>query len=349
MGDFYVPWAINGAKVPAELTRAAYQQQVGEGSGVVRPADLKVQQLNVPGTGFRMAPGAASVQSRDAEASARQSYGVYLASELVVSPVPGTGSGETRRDLVILEVTDPGMESVTYPDPVDEEGWADGDNFCRVTVIPNVDALVAPSERPVRSLDQITTGDWAHVTGVALAAINWPASTGTVTDAMIEDLRQVHSPREMSVTRAFGLSGVSAESLTAAHPAGETWPDAAAADTRFSVDVPVWATEAVLVETVSGVQVPGGGNADGWHWVQVGNDGDKVLTEATRWDVDETSGRHRVTLVTGDTIQIPAAYRGKKVRFYPRGSKVTGANDKSLVADTGTSVVLQVTFREVAE
>ena len=124
----YVPYVIDGSKHSARLFRRAFQKQVGDGSGVDRPGDLKVSALNVPGPGFRVAPGGGVAQSRDTSAAARESYGPELDQELVVSDVPGTGSQSGRRDLVILEITDPEMESKEYPKPTTDEGVQDGEH-----------------------------------------------------------------------------------------------------------------------------------------------------------------------------------------------------------------------------
>lgn len=353
---FYVPWAIEHSSHPARLARRMSQQQLGAGSGVDRPADLKVQALNTPGNGFRVAAGGGIAQSRDTTSSSRESYGTINDAEIEVLGVPGTGSGQTRRDLVILEITDPEMESVTYPEPTDPEytgGWQLGDSFCRITVIPGVAS-------GVKSLDQITTGPYANVTGVTLAAINWLPSTSTIGNgavptaglAAIEDLRVVHSPEEKTAWRAFGISGA-AQSLTSAvaYPGGQTFPAAAVDDGGLYIPIPDWATQATIVSTLSGVTVPGGANnVLGRVWVQVGSDADPDVfrTEPTMWDIATGVGRHRVTLVTADTVPIPASMRGLERRFYPRGNKTSGPNGESLVADSGTSVVMQVTFREVA-
>ncbi|MEV8339205.1 hypothetical protein [Leucobacter sp. NPDC077196] len=351
------PYATENTDHSARLFRRQFQQSMGEGSGVSRPSDLKVSALNVPGNGFRVAPGGGVAQSRDTATSARESYGPVNEEEIVVTGVPGTGSGQTRRDLVIVEITDPQMQSVSYPEPTDPEftgAWLEGSTFCRITVIPGVASSV-------RSLDEITTGPFANVTGITLAAINWLPSTSTIGPgasptpglASIEDLREVHSPQEKTVVRAFDISGAAAQPLTSTgvYPDGATWPLFAEATGEISVEIPAWATQVAWVNTVAGIAVPGGGVAQGWLWMQMGANADPDVRRSNpiRWDVDASASRHRVTLVTADTLAIPSGMRGKTVKFYPRGNKSAGSNTHTMIADNGTAVAMTLVFREVKE
>lgn len=363
-----VPWVIDGAKHSARLFRREHQQMVGVGSGVSRPGDLKVSALAVPGAGFRVAAGGGTAQSRDTDSTERESYAPINDAQISVLDLPGTGSSGGRRDLVILEITDPEMSSVSYPAPVEPKGtgaWLDGATFNRITVIPGVGAGVT-------SLNQITTGAFANVTGITLAAINYPPSTATITNAMIEDLREVQLPREKTVVRAFGVGGT-ADKLTAlgAYPAGgTTWPNQTMAETNFRIDIPEWATQASVIMTVAGVQMNNvttlGGDAAGWFWVQLGLSADPsvVRTEPTRWDADAKAAQHRTVFRTADTITIPAGLRGTTQRFVPRanvtsetqapGTTYSGprADNPFIpfpIADSGSSVDLMVVFREVKE
>lgn len=344
---FDVPYVINGSKHSARLFRRQYQNSSGEGSGVTRAGDLRVEPLNVPGPGFRVAPGGATVQSRDTFASSRESYGPVNDQEIVVTGVPGTGSGETRRDLVILEITDPQMESVTYPEPTTPEGWQDGDNFCRITIIQDVDSLVPAAERPVRSLDQITTGAYANVSGVALAAITYPASTSTITASMVEDLRKVQSPKRDIHTRNYELTSgqESAITATSAYPAGATWPSHAEVDDAWArILIPEWATRMRVVMTWNGVLIPGGA-ATGWAWVQVGlnTNPDRVVTQGRRWNTQRDGWR-----ATG-TVAVPESMRGTVQGFFPRATRLSGTNSTAPVLDASSGLDLLVEFLQVAD
>lgn len=349
---WYVPWVIDGADHSARLFRRAYQESVGDGSGVSRPGDLKVSALSVPGQGFRVAPGGGVAQSRDTLASARETYSAINDAQIIVEDVVGTGSGSTRRDLVVLEITDPEMESVEYPAPTDPEGsggWQDGDTFCRITVIQNVDALVPQSERPVTSLDQIRSGDYANVTGVTLAAINWPKSTGTIAPSMIEDLREVQNPRTRTEVRSFNLTGPETkERVTAQYPAFATWPPQSETAGDLDVFIPAWATVMKVVMTVSGFVAPGAGNAYGRFAAQIGANvnPNKVVTQETRWSLDGTAAAYRDSVRVADTRAVPAALRGTTQRIYPRANREFGTALQGIYADWATSVDFTVVFQE---
>lgn len=351
------PYTINGAAHSAALFRRQAQRPASDQVGVSRPGDLKVRALSVPGQGFRVAVGGASIPSRYS-GRARESYGVENGdSQITVEGVNGTGSASTRRDLVVVEVLDHNHMGITWEE-------AEALNFMRVRIVEGVGASVT-------RIEQLTSTQYQTMTGYAIAAINWPKSTGTVTDDMIEDLREVAQPREKTVVRAFGVSG-SSERLTnnTIWPGGTTWPDATRAEANFGIEIPEWATQVLIIMTVSGVQMnnvdTSGGDASGWFWVQLGTNTnpDVRRTEATRWDADKKAATHRTIFRTADTISVPAAFRGTTQRFFPRGnvrseSQAPGtvySGPRELnpyipfpIADLGSSVDLTVVFREVKE
>ncbi|MCS3426738.1 hypothetical protein [Leucobacter aridicollis] len=266
-------------------------------------------------------------------------------AQIVVSDVPGTGSSGARRDLVILEITDPEMESNTYPAPSTSEGWQDGGNFCRVTVIPDVDSMVPAAQRPVKSLDQITTGPYANVTGVTLAAIKWPASTGTITNAMIEDLRKLQAPRSERVLRAVNLDALQRLSNVNPPPAGgQTFPNEFTGDAGM-IPIPAWATHARIVMTWGSVRFVAA--ASGLMWVQVGAnvDPDVFRTQVGSFDSGAVS---RDTWVVADTCKIPAGMRGTDKWFFPRAmlSAAIPTDANRPYVNSTSSIVLDVEFFE---
>ena len=335
-----VPWAINHSRHSARLARVAHQQNVGTGSGVSRPADLKVVPLNTPGNGFRVMPGGGAAQSRYTDVSARESYAPLVNEVLEVTGIEGVGSGQTRRDLIILEITDPEMTSLGYDVPTDAEftgEWQLGETFCRVTVITGVDDGVT-------SLDQITTGPYAHVTGITLAAINWPAGPwDVVTTAYIEDLRTLQSPRTLHVPLMRPFSGSEEDVLTATAAAGQVFP-AVGADLWGAVDIPKWATGAHVKYLVFGLL---GSNAQSYGdlWVRVGTGALRI--ESSRFDFPAGAGVNRMTYGAVGTVAIPAEMRGTAQRFYPMASKNSNSASTSKVSvDANSSILLEVDFFE---
>lgn len=341
---FYVPWVVNGSKHSARLFRRALQQNVGTGSGVSRPEDLKVLPLSVPGTGFRVLPGSGVAQSRDTDTSGRESYGPVLEQELTVSNVPGTGSGEVRRDLVIVEITDPEMKSNAYPRPADdEEGWQDGDNFCRVTVIPNVNALVPAAQRPVKSLEQIKTGPWANVTGVTLAAINWPASTGTITGAMIEDLRKLQSPKSFRSQIVMFPTGAGTSGRAMPTGGYGSWPFEAGERPMF--DVPEWATRVIVTCWVQGVEFRKGSSATDYTYAGMRTvfaatapGENTIVKERPAGDLTRT-----IVGVTG-VHQIQADIRGTKQYLNVQAYRSSGGTTGNWWVDRESTVLIDYEF-----
>ncbi|WP_156316586.1 hypothetical protein [Leucobacter japonicus] len=342
------PYAVAKTDHSARLFRRQFQQSVGEGSGISRPGDLKVQALNVPGNGFRVAPGGGIAQSRDTSTTVRESYGPVNNEEIVVTDVPGTGSGGTRRDLVIVEITDPAMQSVTYPSPADPDytgAWLLGSTFTKITVIQGVAA-------GVKSLDQITTGPYANVTGVTLAAINWPVSTATITSAMIEDLRTVQSPRSVRILRTWAApSGFSSQiTNTSAWPAGgDWWPSEFVDDVVGAIDIPAWAQRARIVMTWGGVKLPAGA-AYGATWVQIGlnSDPNRVNCPNTAYQTPGATTLGKTTMLAACDIALPAAMRGTSKKFLPKANRTGGTAAAAPILDAGSSLVIDVEFYETA-
>lgn len=320
------PYVVDKSDHSARLFRRQFQQSVGDGSGVSRPGDLKVSALNVPGNGFRVAPGGGVAQSRDTTLSSRESYGPVNNAEIVVTDVPGTGSGDGRRDLVILEITDPAMQSVSYPAPTDPDytgAWLRGSTFAKITVIPGVFSAVT-------SLDQITSGPYRNVTGVTLAAINWPASTSTISAAMIQDLRKVHRPAivpgrvgsttpptEQNLTSDTFARWISTATWTLPIPDGATY-----VDLRFDV------LNAIHMQ------------ADVYGTIGLFVDG--VLAASGPYAADWTGAQTRQSVFAWGKYKLPAGTAGRSVVFDLRAFRNTATG--YLRADAQTRAVLDYRF-----
>lgn len=336
------PYAIDGAQHSARLFRRQLQQASSGAAGISRPGDFKVLPLNVPGAGFRVSAGGVLIPSRDSGVAYRETYGVENDGEISVLDVPGTGSSGGRTDMVIVEVTDPSMQAVSYPVP-DEPLTA---AYSRVRVVQNVPAN-AKSIADVPAL--------ANVTGYACALIKWPASTGTITAAMITDLREVALPRSIRVLRNINLTEKGTGdrqhiNVGGAYPlGGDTWPQEAENAGILDIEIPAWATH--MAYTLSWTQLNrrgGTGNAYGQMWLQVGAhvDPDVWRGQNSQWDMDENAATHNTSMFVSDTAKIPTALRGKIKRFYPRASLLVGAAVASPACYWASSFSLDVTFEE---
>lgn len=346
-------WFVGGgAEHSAEMVRRELFASQGGAEGIAEPTDLMVRPLAIPGGGVRVSIGSGFMKARNAGATNEMYMGSVVTEEEVTIP-PNNGSS-MRRDLIVMRVHDPFWQGSPWPDPgadiVDPEEAAEARANAQYIFIDRIPSVPAGTTR----LQDVT--GYENDTAITLARLDIPGTTGTITGTMITDLRELARPHEKTVQRAFGLTAADdgEEQLDnrTAYPAGETWPDAAVAEANFRIEIPSWATQAVILMLINGVKIPATtGNAYGRHWVQIGanTDPDVVRTEPTRWDVLSAGGAYRTVFSTADTVNIPAGMRGTTKRFYPRGNVELGATLSCPIADWATSVYMMVTFREVKE
>lgn len=332
---FITPYVINGAAHSAALFRRQAQRPASDQAGVSRPGDLLVAPLNVPADGFRVAVGGASIPSRYAGRD-RESYGVENSeSEIVVTGVTGTGSQGGRRDAVVVEVLDPNYTDITHAE-------AEPLNYTRIRVVQGVPAG-ARTVADIPALDGVT----AYV----LAFIEWPASTGTITAAMIKDARVLANPLYKPVKVSFALSGDAVEAVTSTsgYPAGgQTWPLQAEVAEQLLIDIPEWATHVAAGVKFYGVLYPGG-DAWGAVWLRIGaNTGVYISSQDSQWDADKTADRTRATLGFADTIAIPASMRGTRQQFRPRALRLGGTNATTARLDRVSSIEMDLMFLQRA-
>lgn len=344
MVDFGAPYAMDGTIIPGEGLRRQLQRDVGAGSGVVRPGDLKITQMTPPGAGVKIAAGDDLIQSGD-PSKERETYGIPLFTDQNYmgddgQGLPGTGSqvpSGGRRDLVFHEVLDPGLPKYFTP----KENWPEGASS-KLSVIQNV----PKSAKRIEDVPAL-----AGVTGYALAAITYPADTATITNAMIEDLRVVQNPRTVTEMRSMNMTVKQILTGTNPYPTGGMTFPAETQDMGIDLDVPRWATIVKITAIWGSVAIPSG-NASGQMWVQVAGapNPDNFKTQAGGYNAIDNGGFSRETWMVSDTKKLPASMRGTRQRFYPR-ARVDGAVPAAQRpwADWGTSFVLLVVFQEVAD
>lgn len=179
MGHEPVPWAIGGgAQMSATVARLlAYLGGGGETEGVAAPTSCAVAAMPTPGASVRVAPGPYLIRNR-ALAGDYQDYVGMVRSQDVVN-VTATSSAGPRSDLVVIRVENPFISGEPWQVPTDV---ANGP-YVFTRVIENVPA-------DTTSVHALNLG----YTAITLARIDIPASTATITDAMITDLRTVVNP-----------------------------------------------------------------------------------------------------------------------------------------------------------
>jgi len=169
MSLYRVPILTDGASHPAAQFRMLIRDLARGAEGITEGDDLKVTQRATPGAGITVADGSCVIKGRDDAFQGH--YSAYNAGSFNVDIAP-TGSGSGRSDMVIVRVQDPEYIAGLNPET---------DQIVFFEVISNVSssAIGIPDGR----------------TGIPLARIDLPASTATITDAMITDLRKIANPR----------------------------------------------------------------------------------------------------------------------------------------------------------
>ena len=313
-----VPWFVGGgAQHSPEVARLLAFAATSGAEGIVAPGDLKVLPLSVPGGSVRIAQGASLVLNR-ATGGTSQTYVGRLPSEDVVEIAP-TGSGAGRSDLIVVQVEDPFMAGEPWQAPIDPTVGP----YIFTRVIPNV---------PAGTTSLQAVPGYSGRSAAVLARIDIPASTGTITGAMITDLRKLAQPREHRDVFMAGLSG--STQIIASSTEITDWPVY-----NVQVYVPTWATRVDVITTVSGYLVTDA-LTDGIVRTVLGS----LVGSSQTIDYDNPTGatRESVTLLCGAAI--PADMRGTTVTLKVQ----TDMNRGKLTARYNTQVVHDVNFYEKA-
>ncbi|MFC3299645.1 hypothetical protein FJV46_10720 [Arthrobacter agilis] len=300
--------AIEASGVTAAGLRLAAFHATRGGNGISLPEDLKVTALPVPGAFVRVVrgpSGSAALRSRYASAAGQSYLTLLSATEDVSVPATGSGSGATR--YLIQRVFDPKFE-----------GQAPLAEF----------ALVPGS----------ATGVWPYNLGlsyphVVLARINQPASTATITQAMIEDLRQLAYPLQDRQLLPPIYPSANANIPTAGYA---SWPITAAQ--RPILQVPEWATRLDVVAHLSGIEFIGTTKTVAGIRSGFGAEGAEngII-------IADKAGRGHYTVV--GTHQVLAAQRGTRQALNLQGVRSSGTG--SWQADYQSAVAIDVQFSAV--
>ncbi len=302
------PILVNGATHPAEVFRMLVRDLSLGSEGITQGDDLKVTQMPTPGGGVQIADGSGIIRGR-----ANTFQGSYAAcnvgaATIEIAPTAGT----PRSDLVILRVEDPQYEGTLNPavDPV-----------TYFQVISNVSS----------STTAIPDGR----TGIPLARIDIPASTATITDAMVVDVRKIANPRR---ERRQWTQTPSASS-TAIGGTASTYSYFSTA-AGWNIPVPSWASTARIRLDIGGLRLASGavfGDISATY-------GAFLIVEAVGVDDNQTATRRYAHLM-GDTLAIPPLYRGTTQLLRARARCFPG-NAGNMSVDTASTLIADVEFEE---
>ena len=320
-----VPYLVGGGfEHSAEVMRAMLAASTSGAEGIVNSGDFKVQPLAVPGTSVRVAPGNALIRNSYGGGQA-QTYACRAGSETEV-PIEATGSAGSRTDLIVARIDDPTYQGGAF-DPLTFEA-------ARFEVIKGVPA----STKTVAELG-------LSYPAIALARVKLPASTGTVTAAMITDLRSVALPR---VQRHLFTHNLSNEETDAINPPvgdemGEAWPNV-----FWNFTIPDWATRVRVRAILGGVRVEEKSpNNYGNLFVRFGTVPTGFSTQYGRWDNSMAGGVTRQTFMVADDRTVPSSFRGIDTRAYIRATRKNDNLNVPLL-DTFSSISLDLEFYETA-
>lgn len=282
-----VAWAVGGgAEHKPEIARLLAYAATGGTEGIVTPGDLKVVPLAVPGAGVRVLAGAALILNRS-PGGGQQTYVARNPTEDTITGITGTTSAGGRSDLIVARIRDP-----QYPGT--DLGGADPKTFQYVTTerISNVPG----------STTSATQLNLAYP-AIALARIDYPLSTSTITAAMIIDLRKLAQPREH---REMLMQAVSTSDLTptAYGNWGNWYP---------TVDVPSWATHVAVRAEVGGA-VSQNGPVTGYLRVAIG----ELYGEGRGYDIDAVGAVREdfVMLAGGDIRAVAGTAQTLRIQGY---------------------------------
>lgn len=324
-----VPWAVGAhaggsPQTPAEAARAVAHQAIGGREGPSTPGDCAVVPLAVPGAGVLVRKGTVGILNRFPGGAGQAYIARNVDDDNVV--ITATGAGGGRTDLIAVVIEDP-----QYPGQPAPVSAANGP-YVRTKVYAGVPANT-------RTLAEVAPDQ----AGIALARVTLPASTGTVQAAHITDLRKLPNPRRDTVRKTLNVSDKGTfDNLNTA--TFERFPQAA----QWDIEVPVWATKALLELRVNGVRVSNDGtDAGGFRGkarVKLGGHvSDEVILDPEIPNANKGGkfGFH----ATGE-VDITQAQRGTTLTLEAQAQRVSSSSGVEVREAAGTTVTCEVLFVE---
>lgn len=306
-----VPWFVGGgAEHSPDVARMVAYAATGGAAGVLGNLDFRITSTPVPGTNVRIAAGAGVVPNGYLPAPdfGKQSY-IARADSVTDIAVTATGSGAGRSDLVVLRMDDPQFGGQA---PVDIENGP----YVRFAIISNVAA----------GTTQLPT-DLGYP-ALLLARIDLPASTGTVTQGMIVDLRKLPAPRRQR--DVYSMQPTSGSTVTSSTMIAFT-PQA-----NRTVVIPSWATKVKVIAHIAGARAVTA--------ALVGTLRADLGTLTTQEAAQDMDAETRHTLLVADTLDVPVAMRGTSQVLALKAKRLSGTG--SLATDAYSTVLWDIEFLE---
>lgn len=323
-----VPWFVGGgAEHSPEVARTLAYAATGGKRGIITPGDLKVTATAVPGSTVQVSVGAAVIPSRNST-GLNQSYIARMNTADTVSIAPTSSSGQ-RSDLIVIQIEDPWVSGEPWQDPADP------------TVGPYVFTRVI-SNVPAGTTDINAVSGYEGRTAIPLARIDIPASTGTITQAMIKDLRTIANPRSQ---RVFVSGTPTTAQVTLDTNVWRTFPS----NPITGIAIPSWATHAAIRVDTTIRFVSGDGYSNFQSFLGPAGQLDST-TLFTDQQLDSTTagGQYRQPLVmpSNGVWPIPTALRGTTATIT---SRVRGKSNGGVIGTSSADYYFaDITFLEQA-
>lgn len=320
-----VPWAVGGGADNAIEHARMIPWAIFQGAeGVLGSLDMQVTALTTPGGSVNINPGGYVILAR----GLGQQYESYMGkiSTAVNVPISPNNTSSARSDLVMVRIEDNHVAGEPWSAPASN----DSGPYRTFTVQQGV----ASTTRSVRDLGN----SWS---AIALARIDIPAFTSTITQGMIVSLRTRVSPPpppvppvtippvdgttsadnpEYFFTRILPAtsSGVYDDFAPGTIGAWRDWPVSAS----WIVPVPKWATKAEVFFVAYMVQTAA--NVAGSTRVNIDNGA--IFSPNVDIDYNYSSGGpDGMTIVAAGAVNIPSAQRGKNCKFKVQARTNVGA------------------------
>jgi len=308
-----VPIATKGAEHSAQQFRMMIKDLARDNQGVTTGLDLKVSALATPGAGVQIGDGSAVIAGK---VSPVQGYYNAYNIGTDTKSIAATG-GTGRSDMLVLRVEDPEYEGTRNPavDPI-----------VFFEVIPNVSA----------SATTVPAG----YSAIPLARIDIPASTATITNAMIKDLRQVANPRRERTLYPYYYTGALTE-ISGTSTTWKTHPNV----TLATIPVPAWAAVAKIVFSVNGLRIDTGWTFGAFRFML----GTVEAAQEVLIDDNQGTTPRRINVIMAETLDLTttagAAMRGTNQTLKAR-MRTAAANLGKIGVDTATTFIADVEFTE---
>ncbi|GAB3213328.1 hypothetical protein GCM10027294_43850 [Marinactinospora endophytica] len=325
-------YAVDGGTISGPVLRLQQQSATRGGEGIVEAGDLRVQALAVPGSAVRVAAGACTIVGR--EVAWQGSYYGHNVGDDVVD-IAATDSAGGRSDLVVARIEDPTINGSPWNHDPSQD--------------PLIYTRVIPGVPPGTTAVPAGAGS-----AIPLARIDIPASTATITQSMITDLRQMMDPRRQRVLRV--QRGVDPIDLggNVQNPDWENWPNLVWPD----VVIPEWATQVQMVGHWGNVLfgsadlASGSGSTDaaGRARIALGygaaGGATDIQTQNSIYNFNLSSNATRVGFMAADQRAVPAAMRGQRANLRMQVSGTAGVRGR-LRADAWSNFYVDLEFLEL--